>query len=94
MVEFYIGFFEIIGKDLLVVVEESQMVGRMHDLFNATKYIALIPKSDGPQSFDHFRPISLCNCIYKIVEKIIAKRIKVVLSESISKEQFGFLEGR
>jgi hypothetical protein len=78
-VEFYIGFFELFGKDLLAVVEESRMVGRMHAPFNAT-FIALIPKSDDPQSFDDFITISLCNCIYKIVEKIIAKCIKVVLS--------------
>jgi hypothetical protein len=39
-------------------------------------------------------PISLCNCIYKIIAKIISKRIKGILSKSISQEQFGFLEGR
>jgi hypothetical protein len=49
---------------------------------------------DNPQSFDDFRPISLCNCIYKIISKIIARRLKPILSEAISKEQFGFLEGR
>jgi hypothetical protein len=49
---------------------------------------------DDPQSFDDFRPISLCNCIYKIIAKIIARRLKPLLSEAISKEQFGFLEGR
>jgi ribonuclease HI len=45
-------------------------------------------------TFDDFRPISLCNCIYKIIAKIIARRLNPFLSEAISKEQFGFLEGR
>jgi hypothetical protein len=49
---------------------------------------------DNPSNFDQFRPISLCNNIYKIISKIIAHRIKDILSENISEEQFGFLQGR
>jgi hypothetical protein len=86
-----LGFYELIGVDLLKVVE-SRRNGRMHAPFNST-FITLILKSDDPQSFDEFRPISLCNCIYKIVAKIIAQQLKPFLLDSISKEQFGFLEG-
>jgi len=83
----------LIGSELLKVVEESQMVGHMHAPLNTT-FIALIPKSNSPQTFEDFRPISLCICIYKVVENIISIRPKPILSSSISKEQFGFLEGR
>jgi retron-type reverse transcriptase len=92
-IEFYLGFFELIGKDILKVVEESKLNGIIHGPLNST-FITLIPKVNGPLSFDEFRPISLCNCIYKIIAKIIARRLKPILSKSISKEQFGFLEGR
>jgi hypothetical protein len=61
-IEFYLGFFDLLGKDILTVVEESRKNGRIHEPFNATS-IALIPKLDNPTSFDDFRPISLCNCI-------------------------------
>lgn len=61
--------------------------------FNST-FITLIPKIDHPNSFDEFRPISLCNCLYKIIAKVIAIRMKPVLSKVISIEQFGFLKGR
>jgi hypothetical protein len=58
------------------------------------QWVPFDPKLDSPQSFEEFHPISLCNCIYKIVAKVIARRLKPILSYSISKEQFGFLEGR
>jgi len=82
-----------LGKDLLRVVEERRLEGKMLVPFNST-FIALILKEDNPQMFDNFMPISLCNNIYKIVAKIIARRIKSLLSKSISNEPFGFLEGR
>jgi len=50
--------------------------------------------SDYPSSFDKFRPIVLCNFLYKIVAKLIAMRLKPLLSNFISQEQFGFLNGK
>jgi len=92
-VEFFLDLFEVLGQDLIQVVEDSRSSGRIPASFNAT-FIALIPKVDNPTSLNEFRPISLCNCIYKIVSKVIARRLKGILSEHISAEQFGFLEGR
>jgi hypothetical protein len=63
--------------DILKVVEESPFEGHMHAPLNST-FIALIPKNDLPHSLEYFRPISLCNCIYKVVAKVIAKRIKTI----------------
>ena len=92
-VEFFLGFFDFFGEELLSVVEESRKAGFIHGPLNST-FTALIPKKDKPTSFEDFRPISLCNCIYKIIAKVIARRLKSVLSHHISSEQFGFLEGR
>jgi hypothetical protein len=83
-IEFYLGFFNLIGKDIVKVIEESRLNGRIHGPLNTT-FIALIPKVNDPLSFDYFRPISLCNCINKIIAKIIALRLKPLLSKSISK---------
>jgi len=88
-----VGFYELISKYLLKVVEESQRKGYIHPPLNSM-FIALIPKRYIPDKFEDSKPISLCNCIYKIISKITAKRLKGVLSAHISKEQFGFLEGR
>lgn len=92
-IELFLGFFDVMGEDLLKVVEESRRSGRIHAPINAT-FIALIPKVDKPETFDDIRPISLCNCLYKIISKVISCGLKVVLSEKISKEQFSFLQGR
>jgi hypothetical protein len=92
-VEFFLAFFDLVGNEILEMVEETRRKGRVNGALNAT-FLALIPKSNKPDSFGGFRPIALCNLVYKIISKIIATRLKTCLSFGISKEQFGFLEGR
>jgi len=90
-IKLYITFFKILGDDLLKVVEECRTSGSLYNANNST-FIALVPKFDSPSSFNEFRPISLCNCLYKIMAKIIANRIKPILSCHISPKKFAFLE--
>eukprot|EP00253_Pinus_taeda_P014363 PITA_14363 len=92
-VELFLHFFDQIGAEITEVVEESRLKGEIYKPFNST-FIALIPKKDDPESFEDFRPISLCNYIYKIIAKVIANRLVPILSRNISMEQFGFLDGR
>eukprot|EP00253_Pinus_taeda_P034418 PITA_34418 len=92
-IEFYIAFYDLISNDLLRVIEECRVTGTMYNAINST-FIALIPKSDSPSSFDDYRPISLCNVLYNIISKIIANRIRPILSRHIAPHQFAFLEHR
>eukprot|EP00253_Pinus_taeda_P026726 PITA_26726 len=69
--ELFQHFFDQIGTELTEVVEESRKKGEVYSSFNAN-FIALIPKKENPGTFEVFRPISLCNCIYKIITKVIA----------------------
>jgi hypothetical protein len=92
-VEFLIHFFDLIGDDLLELVEDSIIRGTVNKSINAT-FLTLIPKVNNPTSFGDFRPIALCNLCYKLISKVIANRIKHVLSRSLSEEQLGFLKGR
>jgi len=90
--EFFTFFFDIVGEDLLDMVEEARRFGVMVSSLNST-FITLILKANKPITFDDFQLISLCNLCYKIISKIIANRIKPVLSKFRSSEQLGFLQG-
>jgi hypothetical protein len=82
IVEFFLGFYDFLEDEFLRVIEESRRSGKMLGDLNAT-FIALILKKNDPSTFDDFRPISLCNLIYKNVLKIIVNRMKQALSNSI-----------
>jgi len=78
-----LGFCDLIEDELIKIIEESRVNGRILADFNSN-FIALIQKSANPSSFKEFKPISLCNCIYKIIAKIIARRVKALLSDTVS----------
>lgn len=83
-VEFFQHFFESLGNELTEVVEESRVKGLIYEPFNST-FIALVTKNEDPSSYEDFKPILLCNYIYKIISKVIAVRLKPILSRKISK---------
>ena len=51
-------------------------------------YIALIPKCDGVSRASDFRPISLLNTSMKIINKLLANRLQVVIQSIIHKNQY------
>eukprot|EP00253_Pinus_taeda_P032540 PITA_32540 len=89
---FFHHFWELIKWEVWQVVEESRSLRWMYPGLNAT-FIALIPKSEDSNSPDKFRPISLCNIIYKIVSKVVALRLKPLLPGIIFPKQSGYVEG-
>lgn len=91
--EFFLAFFDLIGDDLLKLVMEVKDKGKITGSMNST-FLALIPKVDHLDSFGDFRPISLCNLVYKVVAKTLAIRIKPLLLCYITNEQFCFLKNR
>ena len=70
-VEFFLGFYDLIKKDILAVVQESRKSRKALGSMNST-FIALLPKKQKCEAFEDYRPISCCNMIYKMIAKIIA----------------------
>jgi hypothetical protein len=56
--------------------------------------IVLIPKGTKPESLADYRPISLCNVIYKIISKCLVNRLRPFLDGLISETQSAFVPGR
>ncbi|KAF5445537.1 hypothetical protein F2P56_034583 [Juglans regia] len=84
LVAFYQNYWETVGPRVSAAVLEVQ---------NDT-YIALVWKSKSPLKVTEFRPIGLCNVFYKIIAKILANRLKVILPDIISSIQSAVVPGR
>ena len=57
-------------------------------------FVTLIPKIKGDNRLKDFRPISLVGSLYKIILKLLATRVKQVMSEVINDHQNAFIKGR
>ena len=92
--EFYTTFSTLLRKDLI-------------DLFNSILFddhpvphsytksiLSLLYKKDDKRLLDNWRPISLLCCDYKILTKILAQRLKLVLSSILTYPQSAGVPGR
>lgn len=78
---------------VLAAVKEFFRTGFMPEGVNSTS-IALIPKISNPFRMSNYRPISLCNVIYKVISKCLVNRLRPLLDRIISPEQSVFIPGR
>lgn len=91
--KFYKDAWDIIGSDVTEGVLEFFKTGQLLKGINNT-VIILIPKSIHGESEMDYRPISCCNKLYKIISKMVCKRLQKVLPEIISNTQSAFVAGR
>ncbi|KAE8656126.1 hypothetical protein F3Y22_tig00117010pilonHSYRG00116 [Hibiscus syriacus] len=56
--------------------------------------LVLIPKVVEPEQMSQFRPIALCNGIYKIVVKVLVNRLRPLLTDYIDDNQSAFIPDR
>jgi hypothetical protein len=90
---FFQKFWHIVGDLVVKAVLSFLNSSHMFWKINYT-HIALIPKIKNPQRVSDFRPISLCNVIYKIISKVLANRLQRILPQIISDSQSAFLPER
>ncbi|XP_057809051.1 uncharacterized protein LOC131023524 [Salvia miltiorrhiza] len=79
--------------DLLQVMKEFHTHGRIPRGGNSS-FIVLIPKKEEACSLDEFRPISLITSLYKVMAKILANRLRLVMDSIVSDNQSAFIGGR
>ncbi|XP_038717940.1 uncharacterized protein LOC120011012 [Tripterygium wilfordii] len=90
---FYQKYWHIVGEVVTTAVLNFLNEGRFCDQINHT-LLVLIPKINKPEAVSHFRPISLCNVLYKIISKCLCNRMKGILPKIISESQSAFISGR
>ena len=90
---FFQTYWPDIGMDITQAVLSSLNSGSILKSINHT-FIALIPKVKNPEKVTEYRPISLCNVIYKIISKVIANRLKPLMNNIVSETQSAFIANR
>jgi hypothetical protein len=90
---FYKRYWSLVGEELTDEVLVAINSGTVPDDWNNTT-VVLIPKVENPEMVTQYRPISLCNVIYKVISKVLAARLKTILPEIISPNQSAFVPGR
>ena len=72
---FFQKYWDVVGNDIMRMVLNVLNSNMSIVDINRTN-ITLIPKINSPSKLSDFRPISLCNVVYKLVSKVIANRLK------------------
>ena len=75
---FYQKFWHIVGNDVITAMLDFLNTSNMRSKINFT-HIVLIPKVKSPKRMFDYKPISLCNVIYKVISKVLANRLKIIL---------------
>ena len=93
----HVGFFQrfwlTVGDSIKDEIRKVFLSRKIPDYLNNTS-IVLIPKIQSPKSISNYRPISLCNSVYKIITKITMGRLRPYLDKLIGPCQGAFFPGR
>jgi hypothetical protein len=89
---FFQACWDVLKEDIMnVLIFHAK--GMFENSLNAT-FIALIPKKSGAIDIKDFRPFSLVGGIYKIVVKVLANRLKMVVEKIISNPQNAIMKAQ
>lgn len=91
--EFFKSCWKIIGPEISQAVMEFFSSGSLLKQWNATTLV-LIPKITNDATTSDFRPISCLNTIFRVVSKMLARRLQTILPRVISQSQSAFMPGR
>lgn len=90
---FFIHYWEVIKMDVMEFVVDFFKGGYLPRSIMDTMLI-LLPKTQYARQINEYRPISLCTFATKIVSKILANRVGLLLPKLVVEEQAGFVARR
>ena len=90
---FYQSFWSTLGPDIYREIRNFFESNMMEERINET-HICLLPKGTAPKKPSEYRPIALCNVRYKVIAKILTRRLHPYLNDSISNHQSAFVPKR
>ena len=89
---FYQHFWGIVGQDItsliLIWLNSSILPTPLNQTFID------IPKIHNPEHTHQYRPISICNVLYKIYSKVLANRLKKLTPHIVLEHQLAFIKDR
>ncbi|RVW74737.1 hypothetical protein CK203_047892 [Vitis vinifera] len=78
--------WNVIKEDLVRLFAEFHNSGIINQSTNAS-FIVLLPKKSQTKKISDFRPISLITCLYKVIAKVLSRRLRGVLHKTIHSTQ-------
>lgn len=75
--------WDFLKKNFIDFFKEFHRRGRLNKAINAT-FLMLIPKMLHPLELRDYRPISLVDCVYKLLSRVLTNRLKSILPTIIS----------
>ena len=87
---FYKTYWNIVGDDVVAIVRNFFITGHLHPYLNQSNII-LVPKGPNASTNNQFRPIAVCNAIYKVISKLLTNRVMPLLSKLICPTQNVFV---
>ena len=74
---FYQHYWSSIGDEVSEAVLDCLNSRKIPSGLNYT-FLTLILKVKGPEKVSDFRPIALCDVLYKLISKVLASRLKKI----------------
>ncbi|CAN6541779.1 unnamed protein product [Malus baccata var. baccata] len=91
---FYQDHWEVVGADVISTVKAFWQSDKLLKKLNHTNLV-LIPKVACPKNMTQYRPIALCNVIYKVLAKTKEDRagmaLKLDMAKAYDRVEWGFL---